>query len=97
LTHKLPTLYTNPQEFDPSRFAPPREEDKKDPYGLIGFGGGAHMCIGMEFGKMEMKIFLWLLLKNYNWSVNPSYTDISPTLFLPRLESKFRAVFTLRR
>ncbi|BAZ10801.1 cytochrome P450 [Calothrix sp. NIES-4071] len=94
LTHKLPTLYTNPEKFDPARFAPPREEDKKDPYGLVGFGGGAHMCIGMEFGKMEMKIFLSKLLKEYDWSVSPSYADISPILFPPRFENKFRAVFT---
>lgn len=93
LTHKLPALYTNPLDFDPSRFAPPREEDKKDPYGLIGFGGGAHICIGMEFGKMEMKIFLSKLLQEYDWSVSPSYAQISPISFPPRFENKFRAVF----
>ena len=69
LTHNLPTLYTDPEKFAPSRFAPPREEDKKEPYGLIGFGGGAHICIGMEFGKMEMKIVLAKLLKDYDWVV----------------------------
>lgn len=66
LTHQLPTLFTNPKTFDPSRFAPPREEDKKNPYALIGFGIGAHRCIGTEFGNMEMKIFLAKPLQTYD-------------------------------
>jgi retinoid hydroxylase len=94
LTHQLPTLFANPETFDPSRFAPPREEDKKNPYGLIGFGVGAHACIGMEFGKMEMKIFLAKLLREYDWSITPNYSDIVPIRIPHRLEPKFRAVFT---
>jgi retinoid hydroxylase len=94
VTHRLPSLFENPEEFDPSRFAPPREEDKKDPYALIGFGAGAHSCIGMEFGKMEMKIFLAKALQDYNWTVIPTYADILPIQVPTRLEFKFRAVFT---
>jgi retinoid hydroxylase len=94
LTHQLPTLFANPKAFDPSRFAPPREEDKKDPYSLIGFGSGPHTCIGMEFGKMEMKIFLAKLLREFDWSITPNYSDILPIRVPPRLENKFRAVFT---
>lgn len=94
LTHQLPMLFTNPEKFDPSRFAPPREEDKKNPYALIGFGVGAHRCIGMEFGNMEMKIFLAKLLQTYDWSITPNYADLLPIRVPPRLESKFRAIFT---
>jgi retinoid hydroxylase len=94
LTHQSPTLFANPKEFDPSRFAPPREEDKKDPYGLIGFGSGPHICIGMEFGKMEMKIVLAKLLREFDWSITPNYSDILPIRVPLRLENKFRAVFT---
>jgi retinoid hydroxylase len=45
LTHRLPEIYKNPDAFDPDRFAPPREEDQKQPYSLIGFGGGVHSCL----------------------------------------------------
>jgi retinoid hydroxylase len=95
VSHRLPTLFENPAQFDPSRFAPPREEDKKEPFSLIGFGVGAHRCIGMEFGKIEMKIFLAKLLRHYHWTVTPSYADILPIQVPTRLESKFQAVFTL--
>ncbi len=65
-THRLPEIYTEPDSFDPDRFAPPREEDTKYPYSLIGFGGGAHSCIGVEFAKMEMKLILGILFDNYD-------------------------------
>jgi cytochrome P450 len=61
----LPEIYAEPDLFDPDRFAPPREEDTKHQYSLIGFGGGAHSCIGVEFAKMEMKLILGILLDNY--------------------------------
>jgi retinoid hydroxylase len=94
VTHQIPTIFANPQVFDPSRFAPPREEDKIDPYALIGFGASAHTCIGMEFGKMEMKIFLAKLLREFDWTLKPQYDDILPIRVPPRLESKFRIVLT---
>ena len=70
-THRLPEIYAEPDKFDPDRFAPPREEDSKQPYSLIGFGGGAHSCIGVEFAKMEMKLILGILLDNYDLVSDP--------------------------
>jgi retinoid hydroxylase len=81
LTHRLPDIYKEPERFDPDRFAPPNEEDKKHPFALIGFGGGEHICIGMEFAKMEMKIFLATLLQGYNWSITPKYQDMDSWKF----------------
>ena len=71
LTHRLPEIYAEPDLFDPDRFAPPREEDTKQPYSLIGFGGGAHSCIGVEFAKMEMKLILGILLDKYDLVSDP--------------------------
>jgi retinoid hydroxylase len=70
-THRLPELYLEPDLFDPDRFAPPREEDKKHPYALVGFGGGIHSCIGVEFAQMEMKLILGILLSKYNLVSGP--------------------------
>jgi len=70
-THRLPEVYAEPDLFDPDRFAPPRAEDTKQPYSLIGFGGGAHSCIGVEFAKMEMKLILGILLDNYDLVSDP--------------------------
>lgn len=40
--HRNPDIYTNPAEFDPTRFDPGREEDKKQTYAYLGWGGGKH-------------------------------------------------------
>ena len=78
MTHRMPEIYQNPDTFDPDRFAPPREEDKKQPYSLIGFGGGVHSCIGVELAQMEMKIILSTLLQKYDWTVTPTTAEIAP-------------------
>ena len=77
LTHRLPELYTDPDRFDPERFAPPREEDKKHPFALVGFGSGPHSCLGFEFAQMEMKIVLSTLLRHYDWTVIPERDAIA--------------------
>lgn len=38
--HMNPNVYTDPDVFDPERFAPGREEDKREPYAFLGWGAG---------------------------------------------------------
>ena len=64
--HKLPAYFDQPEQFDPLRFAPGREEDKQHRFGLFGFGGGAHKCTGMNFANNEMTIITALLLREYD-------------------------------
>lgn len=40
--HLNPEIYSNPKQFDPARFLPGREEDKKQAYGFLGWGGGGY-------------------------------------------------------
>jgi cytochrome P450 len=63
--HLLPHIFAEPQRFDPDRFAPPREEDKKTPYGLVTFGGGARTCIGLNFATVETKALAAHVLRHY--------------------------------
>lgn len=71
-THYLPTVYTNPEQFDPDRFSPQRQEHKVQPYSLIGFGGGSRVCLGVAFAKLEMKIVMATLLRYYHWELLPN-------------------------
>ncbi len=93
LTQRMPEIYQNPDTFDPDRFAPPREEDKKQPYSLIGFGGGVHSCIGVELAQMEMKIILSTLLQKYDWSVTPTTAEIAPVRRPFSMQKQLRAKF----
>ncbi|MGJ8686299.1 MAG: cytochrome P450 [Spongiibacteraceae bacterium] len=67
-THYMEEYWTNPQTFDPRRFSPERAEDKKDFFQYVPFGGGAHKCLGMHFAEVQVKTFLFHLLKDYRVS-----------------------------
>ncbi len=72
-THTSAEYWTDPLRFDPERFSDARAEDKAHPFLWIPFGGGAHKCIGLHFGEMEVKAILHQLLLRYRWSVPDHY------------------------
>jgi cytochrome P450 len=63
--HRMSQYFTNPETFDPDRFAPPREEDRKSPYALVTFGGGQRLCIGVNFANIEVKALAVDVLSKY--------------------------------
>jgi cytochrome P450 len=62
--HRLPGVFSNPDVFDPDRFAPPRQEDKR-PYALVTFGGGPRVCIGINFAQIEVRALCCHVLRSY--------------------------------
>jgi sterol 14alpha-demethylase len=62
---RLKSTFPNPDEYDPDRFAPPREEHKK-PYSYLGFGGGLHSCMGQTFAFVQVKTILSVLFREYS-------------------------------
>jgi cytochrome P450 len=76
VNHKLPELWTDPEKFDPDRFAEPRAEHKRHRYAFTPFGGGAHKCIGMVFGQLEVKTVMHRLLRKYRLELpRPGYAS----------------------
>jgi len=71
-SHLIPSVFANPTTFDPDRFAPPREEQKKTPYALVGFGGGPRICIGINFAKVEIKAMISQILRQYTFELAPN-------------------------
>jgi len=74
LNHRLPEIWTDPEKFDPARFSAPRSEHKRHRYAFAPFGGGAHKCIGMVFGQLEIKTVMHRLLRKYRLELpHPGY------------------------
>ena len=74
MNHRLPELWDEPDRFDPERFAAPRSEHKRHRYAFAPFGGGAHKCIGMVFGQLEIKTVMHRLLRHYRLELaHPGY------------------------
>lgn len=66
IAHRLPEFFDEPDYYDPLRFSPERAEDKSDRFALIGFGGGTHKCIGMNFANTEINVITTLLLQQFD-------------------------------
>lgn len=66
--HRLPEFWTNPEAFDPERFAPDRQEHKSHSFAFMPFGGGAHKCIGMHFAAMVAKTFMHQFILSYDYT-----------------------------
>ncbi len=73
VNHFAPTVWTEPDRFDPTRFEPPRREDHAHRFAWLPFGGGAHKCIGMHFGTLEVKAILHEMLREFTWSLDDGY------------------------
>ncbi|MEV0248289.1 cytochrome P450 [Nocardia sp. NPDC050712] len=73
VNHLLPELWTRPEIFDPERFAPHRREDKSHRLAWVPFGAGAHKCIGMHFGTLEVKTLLAEMVRAYEWRLPADY------------------------
>jgi cytochrome P450 len=60
LTHRLASVYPEPEAFKPERFV----GVKPDPYAWYPFGGGARRCLGMTFSLHELKVVLASVLSS---------------------------------
>ena len=64
----MPQYFAEPSQFDPDRYLPPREEDRRSPYALVTFGGGPRLCIGVNFANIEVKAIAADVLRRYELS-----------------------------
>ena len=66
--HHMPEHWPEPSKFDPMRFSP-EESRGRHKYAWSPFGGGAHMCLGLHFAYMQMKILIWHALRTHRIEV----------------------------
>jgi cytochrome P450 len=84
VTHHDPTLWEDPEGFDPERFAPEQtgarqfRDDGSDAavgsrprYAYFPFGGGPHLCIGAGFAMMEATIVLATVAQRFRFDLEP--------------------------
>ncbi|UFH56432.1 cytochrome P450 [Spirosoma sp. KNUC1025] len=66
LLHRDPASWSEPERFDPDRFAPGGEKEQLHSYAYLPFGGGPRLCIGNQFALMEMQILLAMLVRDFD-------------------------------
>jgi cytochrome P450 len=67
MTHRLPDLYFEPEQFRPGRWF----EINPTPYEYLPFGAGPYSCIGYNFAKSVIKISLAMILQRFRLTVVP--------------------------
>ncbi|XP_048137011.1 beta-amyrin 28-monooxygenase-like [Rhodamnia argentea] len=79
-THGDPDYHPRAPTFDESRF----EGSGPAPYSYVPFGGGPRMCLGLEFARVELLVFLHNLVNGFRWSlVNPDEKIIYDPMPIP--------------
>ena len=71
-THHMPEIWPEPRRFDPYRFSEEASRGRHR-FAYAPFGGGAHMCLGLNFAYMQAKCFAYHLLASSRVSVEPGY------------------------
>ncbi|CAN6311564.1 unnamed protein product [Urochloa humidicola] len=66
--HLNPTTYEDPTVFNPWRW-----KDISEPVGgskdFVAFGSGLRFCVGADFAKLQIAVFLHFLVTNYRWKL----------------------------
>jgi cytochrome P450 len=93
VTHRLPSQWARPGDFDPDRFAGGGSAQRPR-YSYFPFGGGQRMCIGSNFALMEMQVALAMLTDRYHLEAWPGRTvDLRPAMDMyPRRPIMMRVV-----
>jgi cytochrome P450 len=93
-THRDAALFEEPGRFDPDRFA---VFEETCPHGRVHahthdgrylpFGGGARICLGMEFARLEMRAFAALLARRCALTLAPDQDLTMKQVPVPRPRS----------
>ncbi len=66
IAHFREEYFSNPDAFEPDRFLAPRSEGGR--YSYIPFGGGVHVCLGMQMSLAFGQVFLRCLSARADWT-----------------------------
>ncbi|XP_010545882.1 PREDICTED: cytochrome P450 87A3-like [Tarenaya hassleriana] len=80
--HLNPNIYDDPLAFNPSRWEGSGTSNVSKYF--LPFGGGMRLCVGADFTKLEMAVFLHCLVTKYRWhEIGGGDTIRSPVLQFP--------------
>ena len=72
IIHRHRRRWTNPDDFDPSRFAPERRSEINR-YAYLPFGVGPRVCIGSAFAMQQMTVTLATIARHFRLDLLPTH------------------------
>jgi cytochrome P450 len=79
LLNRDPSIYAEPERFDPDRFGPGREEHRTHHLAFIPQGSEpptSHRCLGLEYSTLLTLAFLAVLVRRYDWRLPDQRLDL---------------------
>jgi cytochrome P450 len=73
--HRNPHYWPNPEHFDPERFSEAAKKERPQ-FAYFPFGGGARVCIGESFAKMEGALVLASIAQRFKLTLAPGQTVV---------------------
>lgn len=85
VAHRDDEVFEHALTYDPGRYGPGREEDKR-PFAYIAFGGGRHKCMGNAFAILQIKTIIAVLVNRYELELGeePIETDFQGLVLGPK-------------
>ncbi|PQO33243.1 hypothetical protein C5Y96_10340 [Blastopirellula marina] len=74
--HRHPGFWREPDMFNPERFRPGVEENRRSTYAYVPFGGGPRICIGIHFAMMELVVVLAVLARRFKVMLDESHRHV---------------------
>ena len=90
--HRMEEYWPDPARFDPMRFTPEAVKGRHK-YAWIPFGGGAHMCLGLHFAYMQVKVLMAQLLTRYEIAIEHGYEPQWQPWPIPRPKDGLKVTF----
>jgi cytochrome P450 len=72
VTHRNPTLWPQPERFEPERFAPAAVAQRHR-FAYLPFGGGPRICIGNGFAMAEAQVIVATIAQRYRVRLAPGH------------------------
>jgi cytochrome P450 len=64
--HRHKDFWKEPDRFDPERFRPDHEENRRSTYASVPFGGGPRICLGIHFAMLELVAVVAMIAQRFN-------------------------------
>ena len=96
VTHRSPRYYPGPERFDPERFTQKAKKERPQ-FAYFPFGGGARVCIGEHFAKMEGTLILASIAQRFRLSLVPGQTIVPEPMMTLRPKYGIRMLARIRR
>lgn len=85
--HRQPSIYPNPNEFNPDNFLPERSASRHY-YSYVPFSAGPRSCVGRKYAVLKLKVLLSTILRNFRVKSmkNPSDWQLQADIILKRTD-----------